>query len=56
MGIFEFISDYLLNGDAQRVIETGVTDTMKDMICALLGNILFILIYVYNRNKKELCI
>lgn len=41
--IFEFTSDSLLGLDAQRVIETGVTDTMKDIICALLGSIIFIL-------------
>mgnify|MGYP004542769163 CR=1 FL=1 len=54
--IFEFTADNLLGGDAQKVLTTGVTDTMKDMICALLGSILFSLCYLYEciKNKKLL--
>ena len=51
--IFEFAADNLLGGDAQRVLATGVTDTMKDIICALLGSILFSLSYLYECIKKK---
>lgn len=54
--IFEFTVDNLLGGDAQRVIATGVTDTMKDIICALLGSVLFSFCYLYEcvKDKKFL--
>ncbi|MCM1371104.1 MAG: DUF2238 domain-containing protein [Clostridium sp.] len=51
--IFEFTSDNLLGGDAQRVIETGVADTMKDIICALIGSILFSVGYLFKRPKID---
>lgn len=50
--IFEFCSDKIFNGDTQKVLMTGVNDTMKDMICALLGSLLFIIFYVYNSMRK----
>ncbi len=40
--IIEFSIDNLCGSDTQKVLTTGVNDTMKDMICALLGSILFI--------------
>lgn len=43
--IFEFVSDSIFKKDAQHVIDTGVNDTMIDMIVALLGSILFSFIY-----------
>lgn len=54
--IFEFSADNLLGGDAQKVIETGVTDTMKDIICAFLGSVLFSCCYLYEfiQNKNLL--
>nr|DAW91251.1 MAG TPA: putative membrane protein [Bacteriophage sp.] len=51
--IFEFTTDNLLGGDAQRVVATGVTDTMKDIICALLGSILFSFCYLYECLKNK---
>ena len=51
--IFEFTTDNLLGGDAQRVVATGVTDTMKDLICALLGSILFSFCYLYECLKNK---
>ena len=39
--IFEFICNILVGGDAQKVLETGVDDTMLDMIVALIGSIFF---------------
>lgn len=51
--IFEFTSDNLLDLDAQRVVATGVTDTMKDIICAFLGSILFSICYLYESVKNK---
>lgn len=51
--IFEFTTDNLLGGDAQRVVATGVADTMKDIICALLGSILFSFCYLYECLKNK---
>lgn len=54
--IFEFISDNIFNKDAQNVLTTGVDDTMKDMIVAALGTVLYCMMYVYEelRNKDIL--
>lgn len=51
---FEFTCDRLLGGDAQKAIETGVFDTMKDMIVAFLGSLLTSIYYGYEKgcNKK----
>lgn len=46
--IFEFSADNVFGNDAQKVLETGVTDTMKDIICALLGSLLFLAGYIYD--------
>jgi len=54
---FEFTSDSLLGGDAQRVLTTGVGDTMKDIICAFLGCTLVSLSYVYEQvNSTKLLV
>ena len=37
--VFEFTCNYLFGGDAQRVVATGVSDTMWDMIVAFIGAI-----------------
>lgn len=51
---FEFTCDQLFGKDAQKVIETGVTDTMKDMIVAFLGASLFCISYAYEKiNHKN---
>ncbi len=47
--IFEFISSIILNVDPQKVELTGVTDTMKDLIVALIGAILILL---YKKKKN----
>lgn len=54
--LFEFASDNIFGYNAQRVIETGVTDTMKDIICALLGCTMIVIMYIYEMldNKKML--
>lgn len=53
---FEYICDNLFNRDAQRVMATGINDTMQDMIVAFLGSILFSIIYAFEEtnNKKYL--
>lgn len=49
----EFTIDKTLGTDTQKVLTTGVNDTMKDMICALAGSILYSIYYLYNLNKKS---
>ena len=51
---FEFTCDNIFNRDAQRVLTTGVNDTMKDIVVAYLGSLLFIVMYAYEfvNNKK----
>jgi len=44
---FEFTCDRIFDKDAQRVLLTGVNDTMKDMIVAYIGSLVFILFYSY---------
>ena len=53
--ISEFIIDTIFKSDMQRRT-TGVYDTMKDVIVALLGNILFVIwyFYEYKYDKKIL--
>ena len=46
--IFEFISNIILKTDPQKVLLTGATDTMKDLIVALLGGIMVLL---FRREK-----
>lgn len=48
---FEFFSDLILKGDAQRVATSGVIDTMTDMISAFLSSIIFSSIYYYKAHK-----
>ena len=53
--IFEFMVDNLFNGDMQRKA-TGVYDTMKDIIIAMFGNILFMLCFIFEYKNKKLLI
>lgn len=46
--MFEFGSDIIFGYDAQNVLKTGVVDTMKDMICAFFGCLLFLTCYIYD--------
>lgn len=52
--VFEYCANILFGGDAQRVVTTGVNDTMQDIIVAFLGSILVSILYVYEvkYNKK----
>lgn len=48
---FEYFSDILFKQDAQNVLTTGIHDTMKDMIAAFLGSILFSVMCVYEEKS-----
>ena len=50
---FEFVCNILFGGDAQRVAETGVTDTMMDMIVAFIGSSAFCLGYFVKNKVKS---
>lgn len=50
---FEFVCNLLVGGDAQRVAETGVTDTMLDMIVAFIGASIFSLGYYVKEKVKN---
>jgi len=55
--MFEFTCNILFGGDAQKVLTTGVNDTMSDMIAAFLGSILLCVAYIYEEeNNKNLLI
>lgn len=49
---FEFFSDKIFGGDVQYVVETGVTDTMEDLLMGTLGG-LFVSIVTYWKMKKD---
>lgn len=51
--IFEYVFDNLFDADSQSVLTRGIHDTMQDMICAFIGSILFVLLYLYEviQNK-----
>lgn len=50
---FEFINDNIFGKDAQKVIKTGVDDTMLDMIMAFIGSIVYSLIYIIEKKTKK---
>jgi len=50
---FEYFSDMLFNQDAQNVLTTGINDTMKDMVAAFIGSLLFNIMYVYEEKTKS---
>ena len=47
---FEFIASNLFNVDPQKVETTGINDTMKDIIVALLGGIL---VTIFGNKKRR---
>ncbi len=51
--IFEFSCDKILKADAQKVMESGVDDTMGDMIVATLGSIFYSVFYVIGSKKMS---
>ena len=51
--IFEYLSSYYLNVDPQRVVLTGVSDTMGDIIVAFLGACIVSLGYYYEYKENK---
>lgn len=49
----EFGSDLIMKTDVQHALDTGVADTMQDMLIAFLGSIIVAVKYVLE-NKKGL--
>lgn len=49
----EFGSDLIMKTDVQHALDTGVADTMQDMLIAFLGSIIVAVKYVFE-NKKGL--
>lgn len=50
--IFEYSGDIIFEKDAQKVLTTGINDTMKDMICALIGSIIVIIWYLFEKTNN----
>ncbi len=50
---FEFGMDQLTGSNLQHAIETGVEDTMCDMLAAFYGSIIFLIIYLYEMLGKH---
>lgn len=51
--IYEYFIDFLLHTDPQRVLTTGINDTMIDMIVCLIGAlIMWLSIYLYYKKNK----
>ena len=50
--VFEYTSSSLFSVDPQKVVLTGVNDTMQDIIVALLGSLLVSVCYYYE-NKTD---
>lgn len=51
--ILEFINSKIFLLDVQHVLTTGVNDTMKDIILALLGSLLFSIFYLYKIKEND---
>lgn len=49
--IFEYTSSCLFDVDPQKVVQTGVSDTMGDIIVAFLASILISIFYKFNKNS-----
>lgn len=49
--IFEYTANIIFGGDAQRVLLTGVNDTMQDIIVAFLGSIMVCVMYLFYSEK-----
>lgn len=48
---FEYTSDLLLHGDAQKVLTTGINDTMQDMLCAFASSTMCSILYCLHGKK-----
>ncbi len=52
--IFEFGMDNLASMNLQHALETGVGDTMEDVIAAMVGSISFLIVYLVTSEKGVL--
>lgn len=50
--ILEFCADQLVHSNLQHTKETGVVDTMKDMIFACFGGVLYYVSHLIHANEK----
>lgn len=52
----EYFYDIMFNANTQHALETGVVDTMTDLLVALLGSLVFVLLYYVEKitNKNLL--
>lgn len=48
----EFSGDHIFNLNLQHAIETGVTDTIEDMLMAFSGSIIVLIIYLLDKKNK----
>ena len=51
--ILEFFTYLVLKIDVQHNLDTGVFDTMEDMLIAFLGGIIIFVFYLIDKNKKN---
>ena len=49
--IFEYFSSIIFKDDVQNVLKTGVSDTMQDIIASLVASIIFVITYIFKRNR-----
>ena len=49
--IIEFLGDCIFKSNFQHSIDTGVVDTMEDIICAFIGYIATMMVYIFNSKK-----
>ena len=50
---FEFINDNIFGKDAQKVLSTGVSDTMLDMLAAFICSIGFSILYIIEEKLNK---
>ncbi len=49
----EYAADLIMKTDVQHVLDTGVSDTMEDMLIAFFGSVITCALYLFD-NKKEM--
>ena len=49
--IYEYIASIIVKDDIQLVSKTGVSDTMEDIIASLIASIIFVITYIFKRNR-----
>ncbi len=50
----EFFADTFLNMNVQHSVDTGVIDTMEDMLIATLGGLIVFIKYLFEKNKNSM--